>query len=83
MAGAVEAVVGAMSAHGASAAVQRHGCFALWKLAAGHPGNQAAAEAAGAVQAVVAALDLHRESEVLVRMSGDLAQKCLVEGHAG
>ena len=55
MAGAVEAVVGAMAVHGASAVVQRHGCFALWKLAAGHPGNLAAAEAAGAMQAVVKA----------------------------
>jgi hypothetical protein len=34
-------------------------------------------------QAVVAALDSHRGSEVLVRMSGGLAQKCLMEGHAG
>ena len=63
--------------------MQRHGCFALWKLAAGHAGNRAAAEAAGAARAVAAALDSHRESEVLVRVSGGLAQKCLVEGHAG
>ena len=84
MAGAVKVVVGAMTAYGASAVVQRYGCFALWKLVVDHPGNQAAAEAAGAVQAVVAALNVHRESEqVQVRMYGRLAQACLVKGHAG
>ena len=57
-AGAIEAVVAALRAHGANAAVQEQGCRALVNLCS-NADNRVKAGGAGAIEAVVAALRAH------------------------
>jgi hypothetical protein len=72
-----------MAAHPWSEDVQGNGCFVVAWLAKGHAENQVlAGEAAGAVQAVVAALKAHRGSEA-VQGNGCFAIVSLARGHAG
>eukprot|EP00232_Nephroselmis_pyriformis_P029495 CAMPEP_0182853632 /NCGR_PEP_ID=MMETSP0034_2-20130328/803_1 /TAXON_ID=156128 /ORGANISM="Nephroselmis pyriformis, Strain CCMP717" /LENGTH=286 /DNA_ID=CAMNT_0024984411 /DNA_START=92 /DNA_END=949 /DNA_ORIENTATION=- len=58
-AGAVEAVVAAMRAHGGSADVQEWACSALLCISFGISANRVRAAEAGAVEAVVAAMRAH------------------------
>jgi len=59
-AGGIDAVVGAMGAHGGVAGVQALGCAALRNLAAGNADNKAKIAAAGGIDAVVGAMGAHR-----------------------
>jgi hypothetical protein len=59
--GGIEAVVGAMSDHGSSAAVQERGCAALVNLAA-NAENKVAVAAKGGIEAVVRAMSGHGSS---------------------
>jgi DNA-binding GntR family transcriptional regulator len=58
-AGAIEAVVTAMSAHARNVEVQRYGCGALWSITADNAENKIKAGSAGAIEAVVAAMRTH------------------------
>jgi hypothetical protein len=55
-AGAIEAVVAALHAHGATVGVQKAGCTAILNMCWTHDANRARARAAGAVSVLQAAI---------------------------